>query len=183
MYGMAFEHAAAEQRMMAIGQNASVRMFRKIPLQPGFFRRASRAASQGLRATIRIQCHNVPVTQVVAIVAFARWPRLCSPILEIARRHTICVLMIAEGRFRPVFEASPGRVVAILEVFRAPSFVSQVPCGKNCTGNLLDQLGSRFGAFQILATGNVPSAHEDKSSLRHVSLPGFLLRSPGPVSW
>src|SRR5438445_578806 len=148
MYGMASEHAAAEQRMMAIGQNASVRMFRKIPLQPGFFRRASRAASQGLRVTIRIQCHNVPVTQVVAIVAFARWPRLCSPVLEIARRRTICVLMITQGRFRPVFEASPSRVVAILEVFRAPSFVGQVPCGKNCAGKLQELLRPDLGTLQ-----------------------------------
>src|SRR5438876_1517111 len=76
MYGMALEYAAAKKSVMTIGQNASVGMFRKILLQPSLLRRASRAASQGLRVTIRIQRHNVPVAQVVAIVAFARWPRL-----------------------------------------------------------------------------------------------------------
>ncbi len=35
MYGMALEYAAAEQRMMAIGENAIAGMLRKILLQPG----------------------------------------------------------------------------------------------------------------------------------------------------
>ena len=74
--------------------------------------------------------------------------------------------MITQGRFRPVFEASPSRVVAILEVFRAPSFVGQVPCGKNCAGNLLDQLSGCFGAFQILAASDVARTNENKRLLR-----------------
>src|SRR5437899_5929994 len=183
MYGMAFEHAAAEQRMMAIGQNASSRVLREIPLQPGFLRRASRAAPQGLRITIRIQHHNVPVAQVVAIVALARWSRLCSPILEIARRGAICVLMISQSRFRPVLKASPRRVVAILEVLRASLFVGQIASGKNCARNLLNQLGRRFGALQILATGNVARADEYKSPLRRVLFCGPDLAALGMIGW
>src|SRR2546430_9212603 len=67
----------------------------------------------------------------------------------------IPILMISQGWFCPVFEASPGRLITILEIFGAASFVGQVACRKNRARNLLDQLGCRPGAFRILATGDI----------------------------
>ncbi len=89
------EDTAAEERMMTIRQNARIRMFRKILFQPSLLRGAGSAAAQVPCAAICIQHDNMPVSQVVAIEALARWPRQCTPILEIARRRTICVLMIS----------------------------------------------------------------------------------------
>src|SRR5713101_867674 len=96
----------------------------------------------------------MPVAQVVAIVALARRPRLRAPILEIARRRRICILVISQSRFRPVFEAAPGRVIAILEVCRTPLFVCQVP-----------------------------STNQDKSPLRRPLLPHFLGSVLGSIVW
>ena len=78
----------------------------------------------------------------------------------------IPILMISQGWFCPVFEASPGRLITILEIFGAACFVGQVACRKNRARNLLDQLGCRPGAFRILATGDIARSQKYKRLLR-----------------
>src|SRR5258708_23746909 len=112
------------------------------------------------------------------VVAVASGPRLCSPVLEIARRRWIGILVIAQSRFRPVFKAAPRRAIAILEIFRAPFFIRQVACRENRPGNLLDQFGGRPGTFRILATSDVPRSDQDKSQFGQVPLSDLVLLLP-----
>src|SRR6266480_7465227 len=74
--------------------------------------------------------------------------------------------MIPQSRFGAVFETTPGRVIAILELFRTPLSIGQVACGKDRPGDLLDQLGCRLRSFWILATSDVACTDENKSSIR-----------------
>src|SRR6267154_5430346 len=107
---MPLEDTAAEKRMMAVGQNASRRMLCQILFQPGFLRRAGTAPPKVFRIAIGVQHHNVPIAQVITVVALARWPGLRSPILEIRRRLWIGILMIPKRWPGPVLELAPRRV-------------------------------------------------------------------------
>ena len=91
--------------------------------------------------------------------------------------------MIPKSRFGPVFEAAPGRVIAIFEIFRAPVFVGQVACGKNRPGDLLDQLGCRPGSFRILTTSNIAGTDQNKSALRQTLLLCFDSGVLGSIDW
>ena len=60
MNGMTFEHAAAEERVMPVGEDASVGMRCQVLTQPLLLRRAVGATAQALCAAIRVQRHDVP---------------------------------------------------------------------------------------------------------------------------
>src|SRR5712672_4585247 len=138
---MPFEDATAEQSMVSVCQNASSGAPCQVLFQPGFLRRAGTAPPKVFRIAIGVQHHNVPIAQLVTVVALARWPGLRSPILEIRRRLWIGILMIPKRWPGPVLELAPRRVVTILEVRRASSFVCQVAGRKNCPRDLFDQFG------------------------------------------
>src|SRR5260370_33172124 len=155
---VALEEPAAEQRMVTIGEYASVGVLREIPLQPGVLRRACVAAPQAPGAAIRIQHHDVPNAQIIAVVALTRRSCLRTPIAEIARCRGIYILVISQSRFRPVFEASPGWVIPIPEIFRASFFVSQIALCKDRPCNLFVKFTRPPRSFQLLSTVHVPSA-------------------------
>src|SRR5580658_8921814 len=68
MNRMTLEHAAAEKRMMAVSQDAGIRMLREVFPQPRFLRRSRTASAQILSPAIRIQRHDMPRTKVVTVI-------------------------------------------------------------------------------------------------------------------
>src|SRR6266436_659434 len=178
---VALEESAAEQRMVTIGEYASVGVLREVLLQPGVLRRACVAAPQAPGAAIRIQHDDVPNAQIIAVVALTRRPGLRTPIAEIARCRRFHILVVSESRLYPVFEASPGWVIAIPEIFRTSFFVSQIARCKDCPWNLFDKFSGRLGAFRILATGDVSCADQDERLLPQSLITRFARSAFGSI--
>lgn len=85
----------------------------KIAPQPGFLRRAAVRATHGLDLVIGVQHHDVPVAQIVTVVAFAGGTSLRTPIFEITDGGAIAIFVISQCGLRAVLEPAPGLVIAV----------------------------------------------------------------------
>src|SRR6266581_6380678 len=126
MHRMPLEDAAAEQRMVPVGQNAGIGMFAKVFLQPHPLLRVLVATAHVPKAAIRVQHYNVPRAQIITVVALARRSRSRAPILKISvgSRSRNAIFMVPQSRPRTLLKSSPSRVVAGLEFCGAPLLVS-----------------------------------------------------------
>lgn len=165
MLGMFGKESAAEQRVMSIGKSAGIGMRGEVVLQPGFFGRPLPAAAQFPRPAIGIENDDVPCAEVIAVIPFSRVSGLLAPVTEVAGGGGTVVLMIARGRARARLEASPGRSITFLKFFVSAVLISQIACGEDRTGNLVDELRGGFCARKISTARNVASPHQDESGL------------------
>src|ERR1700687_553377 len=121
----------------------------------------------------------MPQAEVEAVIPFACWARLRSPVLKISRGGRFAIFVIAQGRPGPILEVSPGGAVTVLKFLGITALVRQVAGSEDRARNLLDQLGGGFGTVDRLATGDVAGANE------HVCLRprAFLRRFVRPLVW
>jgi hypothetical protein len=136
-------------------------MLPKIAPQPGFLRRAAVTATHGLDPAIGVQHHDVPVAQIVTVVAFAGGTRLRTPIFEITDGGAIVIFVTSQCGLRAVLEPAPGLLIAVPKLIGASSLVSQIPSSKDRAGNLLNQPGGGLGALEMLAAGDVARANQE----------------------
>lgn len=160
MNGVTFEHAAAEQRVMAVSQNACVGMLGEILAQPGLFRRANGAAPQYFRVTIRVESDDMPGAEVVAVIPLANGPRLRAPILKISVRARVDVFVVSQGRLRSRLKLSLRRAIAVLKFVGAAAFVGQVARREDRSRDFFDEFGCRASSIQILTSRNIARTHE-----------------------
>src|SRR5277367_2655752 len=95
MDGVTLEHAATEERVMPVGDDARVGMRRQILPKPLFLGRASAATTEVFGVAVRVQRYDMPRSKVVTVISLAHWPRLRSPVLKIARSPRFGILVIA----------------------------------------------------------------------------------------
>src|SRR5215469_8347022 len=116
MLGMPREQAAAEQRVVPIGNNAGVWMRGQVFFKPGFFRGALAATAESPHAAVRVEHDNVPRPQFVAVITLSRLTCLFAPIPEIPISRG-AILVISRGWPRTRFKPPPGRAIAVQELF------------------------------------------------------------------
>src|SRR5260221_13100188 len=160
MDGVAFQDSTAVKRVVTERDNAGFGMLGEILLQPCILGRAGGTAPQARCGAICVQRNDVPDSEIKAVVTPFRRSRLYAPIVEIGRAVFRTVELVIAGRWvRSILEASPGFVVAILELLGRTLFIPQVACWENLAGNVLDQFCRRFRAFQRFTGSDIASAH------------------------
>lgn len=132
----------------------------RIAPQPGFLRRAAVRATHGLDLVIGVQHHDVPVAQIVTVVAFAGGTSLRTPIFEITDGSAIAIFVISQCGLRAVLEPAPGLVIAVPKLMggllsRKPDPQQQRPCRVSA------QSAWRWlGALEMLAAGDIARANQ-----------------------
>src|SRR5205807_1952997 len=91
-------------------------------------------AAQRLRIAIGVQHHDVPVAQIITVVAFVGRTGLGAPIREITGRGAIAIFVVRQGGFGAVLELTPCLVIAVSKLIRAPLLISQIPAAKTVPG-------------------------------------------------
>ena len=147
-----------EERLVPVGEGAGGGMGREIGAQPFFLRRSGFAAADIL--TFAVEHDDVPGSEFVAVVTGLLVARSCSEIVEIGCRTSGMKLMIARGRPRAGFYATPGLVVADEILFRAIG-IGQVADSHDGAGELDKQFCRGFGASKIFAISDVTRANQD----------------------
>src|SRR5262249_11791655 len=133
MQGMLLQQSAAEQRMVSERCHASLRMRLQIRLQPLFLFRSGPASTHSWRPTIRVQCDDVPGTQVKAVIAFSGRSSSVSPIIEIGFALTGIVFVISRCGPGAILKPAPGCVVALAEFLWRSAFIGQIAGRKYCS--------------------------------------------------
>src|SRR5713101_6573287 len=108
-------------------------MLCQVLLQPFPLRRRFLTASD--LSAFAIQRNDVPRAEIVTVICLCWITRDRSPVACIAGRSAVMVFVISRGWTCAIFEASPGRPVAVRELLIAPIGISQITGGENCSGN------------------------------------------------
>src|ERR1700682_1600502 len=111
MHGVRAEKPAAKQRMVAVGDDAGAAMLSQVLAEPQFLRRTGGAAPLAQSVAVRIQHYDVPGTEIVAVVAFARRSGLRSPVLKIWAGIALPIFVVADRRPGSVLELAPRGAV------------------------------------------------------------------------
>lgn len=100
----------------------------------------------------------MPLTQVITVISPASWVT-CGPteVVEVAGSACCLIFMVAGSRVCSSFVTSPGRVVAVLEVFVRCGGVGIVACGKDGTTLYLVEQPGRSLISGAGAIGYVPA--------------------------
>src|SRR5256885_7714220 len=123
--------------MMPVGDRAARRARGEIGAEPLLLSRA-----RG-RRDAAVQYHDVPVAQVVAVVALAGGPSRRAEIVEVRLGAPLLVLDLAGRGARPRLMAAPGRVVALAEAILGAVVVREVAGGEDGAGDPVEQGGGR----------------------------------------
>src|SRR5215213_5304408 len=102
--------------MVEVGKGASGGVRSQVFLQPRNHRRVGTTTSYF--AAHRVQGDDVPPSQVVGVVAFGLLPCCRTEVVIVARSTWRLVLVVTHARLGTRLEASPGRIVAIVELAR-----------------------------------------------------------------
>src|SRR5215471_13116506 len=145
---VARKDSAAVKRVMTEGRDAGVSMFGQVLFQPLFLGRTLSASAHSGRHAVGIERNHVPIPKIKTVVALFRCPRPCSPIGKIGRAAAEVVFMVAGSWLGALFEAAPGRSVAIAKLQSGPAFVRQVSRREHRTGNPLNESGRGLGSGQ-----------------------------------
>ncbi len=100
--------AAAEPRVVEVGQRAAPRVGGEIGAQPALLRRAGGAGHHG---AVAVEHHDVPGAEVVAVVAAAGAARAAAEVREVRRRAGRPVLVVADARPGDRLQPAPAPVV------------------------------------------------------------------------
>src|SRR5208283_6207614 len=108
----------------------------------------------------------MPEAQVITVIAFFGIARLLAPVTKIAHGGRTVVFVVSGCRASARFEAAPRRSIAFVELLVGAVLVGEISRCKDRSRNRVDQLGGRFGAGKIGASGNVPGADQRERALR-----------------
>src|SRR5260370_39612310 len=97
MHSVRPENAAAEERVMAVGRDASVAMLAEVLPQPRFLRRTGSAPSESQRRTIRVQHDHVQGAELITVIALPKRYSLLSPRLKITCLAALPILVVPQG--------------------------------------------------------------------------------------
>src|SRR5918994_4758325 len=103
----------------------------------------------------------MPGPEVVGVVALLRVARGGAEVAKVARGARRKVLVVAHARLRARLEASPGGVVAPLELEARPGVVDVVTEDRDRAVDVLEK-GGRCLVAGTPAGGDVPRADEDR---------------------
>ena len=126
--------AGAEERVMHIGERATLRARGEIGAQPLFLRRA-----RGLR-DVAVEGDDVPVAQVVAVVALRGIARRRAEIAEVPRRAGRAVLVVAGDRPGARLVPAPRGVVAVGVIGARPAGIGVVARQEHGAGDRVEQV-------------------------------------------
>src|SRR6266851_2119457 len=152
--------ARTKQRFMKISEGTSSRMLCEILLQP--FPLHGRFITAPNLGAFAVQRNDVPLPEIVTVIRLRRITRNSTKIAHVTCRAAAVVLVIPRRRPCPVLEASPGRSVAVSKLFVATIRISQIACRENSSGYLVEQLCRGICTRQIVTTGNIPCAHQNR---------------------
>src|SRR5215218_2692743 len=110
----------------------------KVVLQPSDLRRGGITTVDLL--TIAVQGDDVPLAEVVAVVAFAWIAGGTSEVVEVSPRSCLHIVVIAGDGFGAVFLLAPGGLVTVGEVCRRSSRVGVITQGEDRAVYVGDQL-------------------------------------------
>src|SRR5437879_8151094 len=130
---------------MPVGNRAAPGARGEIGAEPLLLSRA-----RGSRDTA-VQHHDVPVAQVVAVVALAGCPSCGAEIVEVRLGAPLLVLDLARRRAGAGLMAAPCRVVALVEAIFGAVVVREVAVGGDRAGDRIAQRG-RWGALAYLGS-------------------------------
>src|SRR2546430_15169465 len=108
---------------MPVGDGAALGARREVGLEPRLLRRA------GAHAGLAVQRNDVPVTQVVAVVALPRGPGDRAEVAVVARAPAGVVLVVPRGGAPPRFVATPRGGGTARQIPGRPPPVCRVPPG------------------------------------------------------
>src|SRR5918994_6238697 len=94
----------------------------------------------------RVQRDDVPVTQVVGVVAFGWVARCRAKVAEVARSTRRVVFVVARRGLCPRLMAAPGGIVAVSELGCCAGLVGVVSGGEDRARNAVEQLGGSLVA-------------------------------------
>jgi hypothetical protein len=155
--------ARAEERVVPVGESAFVGVGGEVLLEPAHHRRGSPASAHLLAH--RVEGDYVPVASVVGVVALLGIPSRGSEVVEVARSARRIVLVVAYARLGARFVASPGGVVAGLELSVRSGAVGVVAGREDGTTDAVEQLGRGLVGGGG-AVGYVPGADQHRPSRR-----------------
>ena len=89
----------------------------------------------------------MPDAEIVAVIAFTDRASAIAPILEVSRGVWTAIFVISRSGSGAVFEAAPGRPVAVSEVGGAAAFVGEIASGEDGSRDFLDEFGGGFCAL------------------------------------
>src|ERR1041384_1679568 len=113
--------AGAEKRMMPVGEGAALRALREVCPQPLLLRRAN------VHRNAAVQSNDVPVAEVVAVVAFPRRARGGAEVVEITSGACRVVIVVARDRPGASLEPPPrGAAGAGAKVVKIPGGACRV---------------------------------------------------------
>src|SRR5260370_14549808 len=157
MHSVRPENAAAEERVMAVGRDASVAMLAEVLPQPRFLRRTGSAPSESLRRTIRVQHDHVPCAEFITVIARPKRSSLLSPILKIRCRAALPILVVPQGGLSAFLEFAPRGAITVLELRQGNGIVDQIPNRENRTRKPVDELGVSQSALRALSSHAIPA--------------------------
>ena len=102
----------------------------------------------------------MPSTELVAVIATARWSCLGAKIFEVRCRLICFVIMIPRCRPGSFTVPTPRAMVAPRELLFGPIRIGVVSSGKYGSGNFVQELRRRLGLIRM-ATGNVAGADKN----------------------
>src|SRR3990170_8271044 len=128
----------------------------QVRTQPLLLWRANAATDEG---AVAIEHHNMPATQVVAVVALSGLTSGRSEVVEVAGRPGSVVVMVASRRRRPCLMAAPGRVIVVGELGVRAGTVGVVPQREYRAWDSIQQFGRRLVTRP--AGGYITSAYQN----------------------
>src|SRR5579859_545338 len=117
--------------MVPVSHGASRRMLRQIMLQPLFFRGAGGASARQLRA-VAVDNDHVPCSQLVTVVSLFRIARGLAKVIKVRGSAAGMKLVISGRGPRTGFVPSPGRPIAVGELFGGAIRVGKISGDKDC---------------------------------------------------
>src|SRR5687768_14953097 len=156
-------------RLLAVGG--------EVLLEPPPLGRAGTAADLSL-STVAVEGDYVPGSQVVGVVALIGVSGRLPEAVEVASSPFGFVVVVSGGGPGAVLEQSPGRIVALVEVFGRPVRVGVVAEGEHRVLDALDQLGGCIVKL-VVAAGDV-ARRDDHRSVGY--LRGGVFSRPHPAA-
>ena len=146
--------ARAEASVVPVRQRATRGVRGEVGAEPALLERA------GAHVQVRVQRDNVPVAQVVAVVACARLAGRDAEVGEVAASPPHVVVVVSRNRVGALPVASPRRLIARHVVVVRAIGVRVVPQREHAAGNTVEQPRGRRGVG-VGAGRNVSGTDED----------------------
>lgn len=152
--------SGSKERMVTYGQGADlVAVSREILFQPPYLRRGVSAAAHLLAHAVHDD--DVPLADVVGIVAFVRIPGGLPEVLVVRIGARRAVLVVAGSGSRTVLVAAPGGIVVFGELLRRAATLDVVPHREHRAFDVIEQPG-RGLVGEAVNVGDVARPDHDR---------------------